>query len=191
MDAEKFSEHNYAGAGTESNPFLVKLLPNDSQDALTFAPSKKWMITILQAVATLAVTFVTSAYTGGMGEIIHAFKVSQEVATLGMSLFILGFAVGPLLWAPLSELYGRQNIFVLTFFGLTVFNVGAACAQTMPALLILRFLAGAFGSSPLSNAPGVVADIFNDTERGLASGLFGLAPFLGPAIGKQAPVPPE
>ncbi|UPK95480.1 hypothetical protein LCI18_006415 [Fusarium solani-melongenae] len=183
VDEEKFSEHNYVGEGTESNPFLVKFLPNDPQDAMTFAPWRKWMITILQAIATLAVTFVSSAYTGGIREIIRAFDVSQEVATLGVSLFVLGFAVGPLLWAPLSELYGRQKIFVFTYFALTAFNVGAACAQTMPALLVLRFLAGAFGSSPLTNAGGVIADMFNHTERGLAGSLFGLAPFLGPAIG--------
>ncbi|RSL54076.1 Efflux pump FUB11 [Fusarium duplospermum] len=183
IDEEKFSEHNYAGEGTESNPFLVKFLPNDPQDAMTFAPWRKWMITILQAIATLAVTFVSSAYTGGIREIIRAFEASQEVATLGVSLFVLGFAVGPLLWAPLSELYGRQRVFIVTYFALTAFNVGAACAQTMPTLLVLRFLAGAFGSSPLTNAGGVIADMFSHTERGLAGSLFGLAPFLGPAIG--------
>lgn len=188
IDEEKFSEHNYVGEGTESNPFLVRFLPNDPQDAMTFAPWRKWMITILQAIATLAVTFVSSAYTGGIREIIRAFDVSQVVATLGVSLFVLGFAVGPLLWAPLSELYGRQKIFIVTYFALTAFNVGAACAQTMPALLVLRFFAGAFGSSPLTNAGGVIADMFSHTERGLASSLFGLAPFLGPAIGMREAV---
>ncbi|KAM6510988.1 hypothetical protein FSOLCH5_011434 [Fusarium solani] len=183
IDEEKFSEHKYVGEGTESNPFLVKFLPNDPQDAMIFAPWRKWMITILQAIATLAVTFVSSAYTGGIREIIRAFDVSQEVATLGVSLFVLGFAVGPLLWAPLSELYGRQKVFIFTYFALTAFNVGAACAQTMPTLLVLRFLAGAFGSSPLTNAGGVIADMFSHTELGLAGSLFGLAPFLGPAIG--------
>ncbi|RSM03348.1 hypothetical protein CEP52_007450 [Fusarium oligoseptatum] len=180
IDEEKFSEHNYAGQGTESNPFLVKFLPNDPQDAMTFAPWRKWMITILQAIATLAVTFVSSAYTGGIREIIRAFEVSQEVATLGVSLFVLGFAVGPLLWAPLSELYGRQKVFIVTYFALTAFNVGAACAQTMPTLLVLRFLAGAFGSSPLTNAGGVIADMFNHTERGLAG-----SPIVGGFLGEK------
>ncbi|EEU36300.1 uncharacterized protein NECHADRAFT_52652 [Fusarium vanettenii 77-13-4] len=179
IDEEKFSEHNYVGEGTESNPFLVKFLPNDPQDAMTFAPWRKWMITILQAIATLAVTFVSSAYTGGIREIIRAFDVSQVVATLGVSLFVLGFAVGPLLWAPLSELYGRQKVFIVTYFALTAFNIGAACAPTMPALLVLRFFAGAFGSSPLTNAGGVIADMFNHTERGLAS-----SPIVGGFLGE-------
>ncbi|RMZ92656.1 hypothetical protein DV736_g79, partial [Chaetothyriales sp. CBS 134916] len=176
-------DYNYPGSGTDTSPYLVEFLPNDSEDATTFSTPKKWTITTLQAMATLSVTFASSAYTGGMREIIHTFNVSQEVATLGVSLFVLGFAVGPLIWAPLSELYGRQTIFVITFTALTAFSVGAACAQTMHALLVLRFFASAFGSSPLTNAGGVIADMFTKSGRGLATSVFGMAPFLGPAIG--------
>jgi multidrug resistance protein len=99
------------------------------------------------------------------------------------SLFVLGFAVGPLLWAPLSELFGRQVLFFGTYAALTAFNAGAAGAQNIETLLILRFFAGAFGSSPLTNAGGVIADMFPARERGLAMTLFASAPFLGPALG--------
>ncbi|KAH6890681.1 major facilitator superfamily domain-containing protein [Thelonectria olida] len=162
-------DHKYAGNGTATSPFLVGFLPNDPQDAVAFSTSRKWMITALQAVATLAVTFASSAYSGGIKEIIRTFGVSQEVATVGVSLFVLGFAIGPLLWAPLSELYGRQRIFILTYMAATAFNAGAAGAHSMPALLVLRFFAGAFGSSPLTNAGGVIADMFNKSERGFAT----------------------
>jgi hypothetical protein len=50
----------------------------------------------------LAVAFVSSAYSGGIAEILQEFRVVQIIATLGISLFVLGFAIGPLLWAPLS-----------------------------------------------------------------------------------------
>ncbi|KAJ3542439.1 hypothetical protein NM208_g4099 [Fusarium decemcellulare] len=183
IDKEKIADYNYAGEGTAAAPFLVEFLPNDPQDAMTFSVWRKWMITIVQAIATLAVTFASSAYSGGIREIIGAFDASQEVATLGVSLYVLGFAVGPLLWAPLSELYGRQTIFLVSYTALVAFNVGAACAQTLTALLVLRFFAGAFGSSPLTNAGGVIADMFNRSERGLATSLYAMAPFLGPAIG--------
>ena len=105
------------------------------------------------------------------------------MATLGISLFVLGFALGPLIWAPLSELYGRQVIFLISYGGFTAFNAGAAGAQNIKTLLILRFFAGAFGSSPFTNSGGVIADIFDASERGLAMGTFALAPFLGPTIG--------
>ena len=60
---------------------------------------------MLVAVATLAVAFVSSAYSGGIAEVLREFKVAQIIGTLGISLFVLGFAIGPLLWAPLSGMY--------------------------------------------------------------------------------------
>jgi MFS family permease len=115
--------------------------------------------------------------------VIEQFDISEEVATLGISLFVLGFAIGPLLWAPMSELYGRQVLFFGTYAMLTAFNAGAAGAQNIQTLLLMRFFAGAFGSSPLTNAGGVIADMFPASERGLAMGIFAAAPFLGPTIG--------
>lgn len=111
------------------------------------------------------------------------FRVSQEVVTLGVSLFVLGFALGPLLWAPFSELYGRQVVFFGTFLSLVAFNAGAAGSKNIYTLLILRFFGGAFGSSPLTNAGGVVADLFAAKERGLAMSIFSVAPFMGPVLG--------
>jgi MFS family permease len=88
-----------------------------------------------------------------------------------------------LLWAPLSELYGRQILFVTTYAALTAFNAGAAGAQNSWTLIILRFFAGSFGSSPLTNAGGVIADMFPARQRGVAMSLFAAAPFLGPVLG--------
>jgi multidrug resistance protein len=103
--------------------------------------------------------------------------------TAGISLFVLGFAVGPLLWAPLSELYGRQVIFFISFCGFTAFCAGCAGANDIATLLVLRFFAGAFGSSPFTNAGGVIADCFHAGERGLAMSIFALAPSMGPTLG--------
>jgi len=129
------------------------------------------------------VSLLSSAYTGGIDKIMSEFHISDEVAILGVSLFVLGFAVGPLFWAPMSEMYGRQILFFGTYAALTAFNAGAAGAQNIQTLLILRFFAGAFGSSPLTNSGGVIADIFPAVERGLAMCIFAAAPFLGPVIG--------
>jgi multidrug resistance protein len=121
-----------------------------------------------------------------MREVVDSFDTSIEISTLGVSLFVLGFAVGPLLWAPLSEMYGRQVIFAITYGAFTAFNAGAIGSKNIQTLLVLRFFAGAFGSSPLTNAGGQIADMFDESERGLAMGLFALAPFLGPTIGPIA-----
>ncbi|RSM10285.1 hypothetical protein CEP52_003706 [Fusarium oligoseptatum] len=178
--------YKYAGQGTAESPYLVDFLPNDPRNAMNFSQSKKWAITILQAIATLAVAFVSTAYSGGLTDILMDFGVSTEVVILGISMFVLGFAIGPLFWAPLSELYGRQIPFFISYMALTAFNAGAAGAPTMAALIVLRFFAGSFGSSPLTNAGGVIADMFDAQQRGLASALFAMAPFLGPTIGPIA-----
>jgi len=121
---------------------------------------KKWWLTMTLSISTLAVAFVSSAYTGDISKIILQFKVSTIVAMLGVSLYVLGFAVGPLLWAPLSETYGRQVMFVTTFGGLTAFNAGCAGAQNMATLIVLRFFAGTIGSSPLTVGRTMVPLVF-------------------------------
>ncbi|KAK1846961.1 MFS multidrug transporter [Colletotrichum chrysophilum] len=178
--------HQYAGSGTEQDPYLVQWIPNDPRNPMGWSKPKKWFITMMVSLTTLAVALLSSAYTGGIREIIEEFGISQIVATLGVSLFVLGFAIGPLMWAPLSELFGRQYLFFGTYMVLTAFNAGCAGADSARTLIILRFFAGAFGSSPLANSGGVIADMFPAAERGLAMALFAAAPFLGPVIGPIA-----
>ena len=173
----------YPGSGTQDDPYLIQWIPNDPRNPMTWGIVQKWFVTLVVAWSTLAVALVSSAYTGGIKDIIMEFQISQEVATLGVSLFVAGFAVGPLLWAPLSELFGRQVLFIGTYGALTAFNAGCAGAQNAWTLIILRFFAGAFGSSPLTNAGGVIADMFPASQRGLAMAIFAAAPFLGPVLG--------
>jgi MFS family permease len=66
---------------------------------------------------------------------------------------------------------------------LTAFNAACAGARNPETLIICRFLAGAFGSSPLTNAGGVIADMFPASQQGQAMAIFAAAPFLGPALG--------
>lgn len=173
----------YEGSGTEADPYVVTWIPDDPRNPMNFSAFRRWLITGVVAFATLAVALVSSAYSGGVAEIIAAFRISQELAILGVSLFVVGFAVGPLLWAPLSELFGRQLLFFVTYGALTAFNAGCAGAQNPQTLMVLRFFAGAFGSSPLTNAGGVIADMFTAAQRGQAMAIFAAAPFLGPVIG--------
>ncbi|KAI0598589.1 major facilitator superfamily transporter [Biscogniauxia sp. FL1348] len=179
-------EWQYRGRGTEEDPYVVDFLPDDPKDPMAFPGWKKWFITVLQAVAVLAVAFVSTAYSGGVSYVIAEFKIDSIIAILGISLFVTGFALGPLMWAPLSEMYGRQLMFFISYMALTAFNAGAAGARNIETLIVLRFFAGTFGSSPLTNSGGVIADMFSARERGLATAIFATAPFLGPSIGPIA-----
>ncbi|CAG8283390.1 unnamed protein product [Penicillium salamii] len=179
-------DHQYPGAGTEDDPYSVNWLPNDFRNPLQLKTSLKWFITVIAALETLVVALVSSAYTGGILQIEEQFGATTEIATLGVSLYVLGFALGPLIWAPMSELFGRQSVFIGTYCGLTIFCAACIGAKNIETLLVFRFLSGAFGSSPFTNSGGVIADMFMARERGLALSAFALAPFLGPVIGPIA-----
>lgn len=103
--------------------------------------------------------------------------------TLSLSLIVLGWAVGPLAWAPLSEVYGRQKIYLVTFGIFVAFNLAVTVAPNIWSILILRYLAGAFGAAPLTNGGGVVADLFDTNERATAATLFSFMPYMGSVLG--------
>ncbi|KAJ5816146.1 Major facilitator superfamily domain general substrate transporter [Penicillium robsamsonii] len=180
---EEVMQFPYTGSGTEDDPYAVVWIPADPRNPMNFRSIRKWSITLLVSFLTLAVSLVSSAFSGGMSQIMEDFGASQEIVILGVSLFVLGFAIGPLVWAPLSEIFGRRHIFTTSFMFLTVFNAGAAGAKNMETLIILRFLAGSFGSSPFGNGGGTIADMFPASQRGIAISLFAAAPFLGPTLG--------
>lgn len=86
--------HQFPGKGTDENPFLVDFIPNDPKNPMTLPNWKKWTYMMLHATAVLAVTFVSSAYSGAFTSLVAEFHVSTTVIILGVSLFVLGFAVG-------------------------------------------------------------------------------------------------
>jgi MFS family permease len=100
------------------------------------------------------------------------FGFSQEVAVLTISLFVAGYCVGPLLWGPLSESYGRRPLFIGTFLVYTGFQVGCALSKNTASI-----------AAPLTNSGALIADIWDGDHRGQAMSLFSLAPFAGPSIG--------
>lgn len=176
--------HKYTGSGTESDPYVVRWLDGDPRNPMNFPTWWKVMAVFSTAFATLMVSLSSSAYSGSIQGVIDEFHVSNIVATLGLSLFVLGFSVGPLIWAPLSEQVGRQLPFFVSFLCLSAFAAGCAGARNIETLLILRFFAGAIGSSPLTNAGGVVSDMFVAEQRGLALCLFAATPYLGKSAGR-------
>lgn len=103
---EEIANHDYAGTGTDEDPFQVSWLEQDIRNPMNFDMVFKWALTFLVGLDTFAIALVSSAYSGSTNEIISDFRISEEVAILGISLFVVGFAVGPLIWAPMSEIYG-------------------------------------------------------------------------------------
>ncbi|KAK9895337.1 putative mfs-multidrug-resistance transporter [Cystobasidium minutum MCA 4210] len=181
---QRILQENYRGDGTAEHPYIVSWLANDPENPRAFGLRHKWAITAVNAATTLAVALASSAYAGAALDITISFRErSEEVVILGISLFVLGFAAGPLVWGPLSEVYGRRWILIGTYFMFTLWNAVAAASPNIGSYIVFRCLAGIFGSSPLANAGGTISDIFDAKTRGLAAGLFAAALILGPALG--------
>lgn len=90
--------HDYDGSGTQEDPYCVTWIHNDVRNPMNLSTARKTSITFTVSFAVLIVSFTSSAYTGSISEIQADFDVRNEVAIFGLSLFILGFALGPLLW---------------------------------------------------------------------------------------------
>lgn len=176
-------DHPYSGSGTADDPYVITWIPDDPRNPQQLSPAYKWLLTMLISLAALAAALVSSAYSGGLVEIVEYFQFSKEVAYVGISLYVLGFALGPLIWSPLSEIYGRRRIYIISMASFTAFTAGTAGVTNTESLLILRFLAGSMGSSGMALPGGVIADIFPATTRGLAMDMFATAPLLGPTLG--------
>lgn len=157
--------------------------PNDIENPKNWSTRRRWYITVVSVLLVVNATFASSSPSGTVDGIAEHFNVSVEAAGLVTTLFLLGYCFGPLFWAPLSEFYGRRWIFYISFTLYIAFNFLCAFANNFAALLIGRFLTGTLASSALSNAPGVLADIWGPAERGNAMALFSMMTFAGPALG--------
>ena len=157
--------------------------PGDIENPNNWSVARRWYITVVSVLLVVNATFASSSPSGCLDGISADLHVSVEAAGLVITLFLLGYCAGPLVWAPLSEFYGRRWIFYITFTMYLIFNFLCAFANNFAALLVGRFLTGTFASSALSNVPGVLADIWGPIERGNAMAVFSMMTFAGPALG--------
>ncbi|KAG1846887.1 major facilitator superfamily domain-containing protein [Suillus subluteus] len=165
------------------DPFLVHFDEGDSANPKNWSFAKKWYLTLAGGLLVLNATFSSSAPSALVPTFMEEFGISQEVGTLTISLFVCGYCVGPLIWGPLSEQYGRRPIFIISFFIYMCFQIGCALSQNITSILIFRFLGGTFAAAPLANSGALISDIWDARGRGTALAVFTVAPFAGPGIG--------
>ena len=108
---------------------------------------------------------------------------SPTIALLSVTFFVIGFGLGPMVFAPLSEIYGRRIVYAATLAVAVVLVLPCASAQNIQTLLVFRALDGIAFSAPMTLVGGTLADLWRTEERGVPMAAFSAAPFLGPAIG--------
>lgn len=123
----------------------------------------------------------------GVPQIVEEFHSNNEqLASFVVSVYILGFALGPMVIAPLSELYGRLPLYHICNAGFIIFTIACAVSSTFNMLIGFRFMQGAFGSCPMTLGGGTIADIIIQEKRGGVLAIWALGPLLGPVIGPVA-----
>ncbi|KAJ5671163.1 MFS general substrate transporter [Penicillium longicatenatum] len=149
-----------------------------------FQERKKWLILALVSFVTFLSPLASSIPAPGIELMDEQFGVTSTIlSALAVSIFVLGFAVGPLIMSPLSETYGRQIVLNVSNFLLSIWQIGCALSPNMASLIVFRFLAGLGGSACLAVGGGIIADLFPLQQRGQANALFTTGPLFGPVIG--------
>lgn len=143
---------------------------------------RKWAIVGLTSMGSFCVTCASSIYTSTYTQMDAEFGCSRIVATLGLSMFVLGIALGPM-WSPLSEFYGRRPIYLAAFAVFTVWIVPSAVARNIGTVIVSRFFQGLAGSAFLSVSGGTVGDLFTPNQMHYPMIMFTASPFLGPSFG--------
>ncbi|KAG9583854.1 MFS general substrate transporter, partial [Aureobasidium melanogenum] len=156
--------------------------PNDPMHAQNWPFKKKLPVAASLGFVTLTAAFGSSIFSSATGAVALEYGVSREVGILGISLYVLGFATGPILWAPMSELYGRRVPLLIASFGFSIFSIAVAVGKDLQTILICRFFGGFMGACPLTVVGAVFADMFNNAQRGVAVTVFSIAVFSGPLL---------
>ncbi|KAI3329930.1 major facilitator superfamily domain-containing protein [Ustulina deusta] len=156
----------------------------DPENPLNWTRWQKWSIIGVLTFLSFLVPLASSALAPGVPQILTEFhNENKSLATFVVSVFVLGFAFGPLVIAPLGELYGRTIVYLGCNTLFIVFTVACALSTNIGMLIVFRFLAGSAGVVVLTNGSGTIVDLLPRDQRGRAISLWSGGPLLGPIVG--------
>lgn len=155
--------------------YLVDWDEGEAANPRNWSTFRKSWITFQLGMLALAAAAGSSIISPAQMVISRELGISEEVAVLALSLYILGFAFGPLIWAPLSEVWGRKVSMLPAMMGLALFSIGVAQSRNPQTLFICRFLSGIFGAAPVSNCTPALGDVWSPKARGMAVTFYAVA----------------
>ncbi|GAB7329671.1 hypothetical protein MBLNU13_g01408t1 [Cladosporium sp. NU13] len=162
---------------------LVTFTVGDPENPKNWSKAFKWWCTMVVACTCFTVAFNSAVITANMTAPAEEFGVSEEVSLLAITMFVIGFGIGPMAFAPMSEILGRRIIYGTTLFIAVVFIIPCAVAKNAATLVVCRLIDGIAFSAPMTLVGGTLADLWRAEERGVPMAAFSAAPFIGPAIG--------
>lgn len=122
----------------------------------------------------------------GVADVMRKFGSSNSMlASFVVSVYVLGYMVGPFLIAPLSELYGRAPLYHSCNIFFLIFTIACAVTQSLPELIVFRFLAGVAGVCLLTICSGTAADMVPKEKRAGVMAIWAMGPILGMLLAHQ------
>ncbi|KAK3689373.1 major facilitator superfamily domain-containing protein [Podospora appendiculata] len=156
--------------------------PNDPNRPYNWSVVKKSLFTITTSTTLFAVSFGSAIFSPATEQLVREFGTSSGVMRLTTSLWLVGFCLGPVIFAPLQSAHGNRGPLFLAILGLCIFQIPTALATNPRTLLISRFLAGVFGSGVLVVVPAII--VFAASGASLLLGAT-VAPIAGAYIDAQ------
>ncbi|KAL2759835.1 hypothetical protein ACRALDRAFT_1079201 [Sodiomyces alcalophilus JCM 7366] len=189
-------QHGSAGHGLDekpgSTPFnsssdhdektIVSWEDGDPQNPYNWSSTKKMALVTMNMMLIINSTMSSSLPSNAIPFISDQYDItSPQQQILPISIFMIGYVFGPIIWGPLSEHFGRRIITLSTFVIFTLWTMACALAPNFAALVIFRFFVGVFASSPNAVVPGILADMYGDHDtRGRAMAFFMATTVFGP-----------
>ncbi|KAG6358674.1 hypothetical protein INS49_012192 [Diaporthe citri] len=182
---KKRSNIDVEDQGNVSDDSSLEKEQNEVVDATKFSSLRKLHIVVAGFTCTFNGNLGSSMPSGALDAISAHFGVTNRIHLILLnSLFMVGYVIGPLAFAPLSEYIGRRPVLIGTFLGYLVFMLACSGAPNYPALLVFRLLCGINAAAPTSVLGGLYADTFDDASvRGNAMALYMTVTTIGPLIG--------
>lgn len=162
---------------------LVVFDDDDTRNPINYSYTKKWLTTIIAVVFTILVAAATTAYNMGFPSMITDLNCTHAQATLGLSLYGIGFAVVPLVSSSFSEEFGRRPLYIVSVSGFFLMHLVVALARNIQLVIAARALQGAFGSTGATVVAGTIADIWSPKLRGVPLTFFAVLAFCGNGLG--------
>jgi multidrug resistance protein len=161
----------------------IEFSTDDEDNPKAWSPRKKLTnVTIIALMAILA-PLASSMFTPGISQIAEDLNTNEQMVIATTTGFVITSGLGPLVWAPLSEDFGRRTLYIICFAVFTVLQLGSALSPNIQFLIAMRTISGFFGSVGLANGGGTINDMYDPHERAGIFGWYLLGPLLGPTLG--------
>ncbi|KAK3392450.1 major facilitator superfamily domain-containing protein, partial [Sordaria brevicollis] len=163
---------------------IISWEEDDPENPYNWSSGKKSAILFTAVMLILNSSMGSALPSNAIPFIVEEWKIESEQETvLPISIYLIGYVMGPILWAPLSEQYGRRKLSIGTFSMFALFTLACALAPHWISFIIFRLFSGIFASAPIALVPGIIADIYDEPrKRGRSMGIFMATTVFGPLI---------